>query len=275
MKCTGKLVVILSAVVLCTSGLSHAGKLDDFEKDSTKKKQEEKSKSKDTSICGEIIGGILGAIIGVFVAEGVHEIAKGGKDGNKSGAGNKETDKEDNEKNPADQVGEESPPLEKRGDPLRPIVRIDASYQHLSSDLKAQDYFAEFGYEPVAVSGRFTHFMESDPDDTMNAAEIFLLYRMKFKDMVEVDLGIGDMLLDGESSHSGISFTVPVKFKPVDYAWLEFRPAIASINGNFMQDYDLSAHVGWRYASIKAGYRWFMSPDETLDGPYLGLSLYY
>jgi hypothetical protein len=273
MKITGKMIVILSAVVFCTSGLSYAGKLDDFEKDSTKKKQSDKAK--ETSICGEIIGGILGAIIGVFVAEGVHEIAKGSNDGNKSGAGNKETDKENNDKNPADHAGDESPPLKERGSPLMPYARIDASYQHLSSNLKAQDYFAEFGYKPVAVSGRFTRYMESDPDDTMDAAEIFLLYRMKFKDMVEIDLGVGDMIIKGEATHSGMSLTAPVRFKPVDYAWLEFRPAIADINGNFMQDYDLSAHVGWRYASVKAGYRWFMSPDETLDGPYLGISLYY
>lgn len=273
MKRVVRVAVILLVVVFCLSVTSYAGKLDDFEKDATKKKDDKETKeTKDTSICGEIIGGIIGAVVGVFVAEGVHEIAKGG---NKSGAGNKEPDKGGNDNNPADQAGEEDKPLEKRGDPIRPYARVDASYQHLNSNLKAQDYFVEFGYEPVALSGRFTHYMESDPDDSMNATEVFLLYRMEFVKKFEVDLGIGDMLLDGESSHSGISFTIPVKYKPVDYVWLEFRPAIADINGNFMQDYDLSAHVGWKYASIKAGYRWFMSPDETLDGPYLGISIYY
>jgi hypothetical protein len=262
MKLTGKLIVVLSAVVFCLSANSYAGKLDDFEKDATKKKDDkETKKTKDTSVCDEILSAVVGSFIDIFVS--------GSSD--KSGEKNRTDTAVSASGSPVDEDKE----VRKNGDPIRPYARVDASYQHLSSNLKAQDYFAEFGYEPVALSGRFTHYMESDPDDSMNATEIFLLYRMEFVNKFEVDLGIGDMLLDGESSHSGISFTVPLKYKPVDYVWLEFRPAIADINGNFMQDYDLSAHAGLRYASIKAGYRWFMSPDETLDGPYLGVSIYY
>jgi hypothetical protein len=263
MKLTGKLIVILSAVVFCFSVNSYAGKLDDFEKDATKKKDDKETKEKkDTSVCDEIFSAVAGFFVEIFVAG----------DGSSKKAGSSQTDAG---VSPTSGPGDEDKEVREKGDPIRPFARVDASYQHMSSRLKAQDYFVELGYDPIALSGRFTHYMETDPDDSMDAIEVFLLYRMEFVKKFEVDLGIGDMLLDGESSHSGISFTVPVKFKPVDYVWLEFRPAIASINGNFMQDYDLSAHVGWRYASVKAGYRWYMSPNETLDGPYLGVSIYY
>jgi hypothetical protein len=40
-----------------------------------------------------------------------------------------------------------------------------------------------------------------------------------------------------------------------------------------VSDYDLAALLGWRYVSLKAGYRWVSSPRESLNGPYAGLSL--
>jgi hypothetical protein len=49
---------------------------------------------------------------------------------------------------------------------------------------------------------------------------------------------------------------------------VEFRPAWS----DRVSDYDLGVLITWRYASLKTGYRWVLTPHESLNGPYVGLS---
>lgn len=267
MQSANKICLFVSIFIMFTSSLSFAGKLDDFEKDTEKKKDKT---SKDNSISSDLAGAILGAISSALIVGTVEGIKN---DKNKSSQ-NKETTQKDSNK-------AEEKPSEKNlvkwptGDPMVPFARIDASYQHLSSKLKAWDCMAEFGYEFLALNGRFTHYMEKDPDDSLDAAEGSILLRMPFCDHVEVDLGAGFMSISGDKTHSGGSVTLPIKIRPVKYLEIELRPLWADINGNFMQDYDAGIVITGRYAGVRAGYRWLLSPGECLDGPYLGISIFY
>jgi hypothetical protein len=267
MRFINKITLFTCIILILSPGLSYAGKLDDFEKDTEKKKNKS---SKEKSVCDEIAAVIIGAVAGA-IAYGVVEGIKDG-DGKDSGSKNDTKKDLDPKKENPETI---SKPTRQSGDPMLTYARIDAAYQHISSRLEAQDYLAEFGYRGLAVSGRFTHYMESKPDDTMDAVEAFLLLRRPIGEKVEVQLGAGIMSISGDKTHSGAALTLPVKIRPWKYLGFEIRPAWAEINENFMQDYDVSIFIGSRYISAKAGYRWLLSPNETLDGPYAGISLYY
>lgn len=92
---------------------------------------------------------------------------------------------------------------------------------------------------------------------------------MSFGPYVETDLGFGSLTLQGDDTTSSFLFSVPVLIHPDKHWGLEFRPAWS----DRVSDYDLAALLTWRYASVKAGYRWVNSPHASLNGPYIGLSL--
>ena len=91
-------------------------------------------------------------------------------------------------------------------------------------------------------------------------------------------LGLGGLVISGNETASGISGTAPVLIHPWEFLGLEFRPAWAGVNDNVVQDYDLSLLAGWRFVSVRAGYRWTILddahfraaaiPEEDLWGPY-------
>jgi len=96
---------------------------------------------------------------------------------------------------------------------------------------------------------------------------------MALSNELEIQLGLGQFSLEGDTKHSNTSFTLPILYHPTNWLGFEFRPAWTTINGNSIADYDVSIITGWDYVSLKLGYRAIQSPNETLDGPYIGLSI--
>ena len=157
------------------------------------------------------------------------------------------------------------------GEPLIPFARVDVSYQSVESDIDAYDYRIECGYGPLAVHFNQTDYRESSPSDELELMRIYGMCRMSFGSKVELDLGLGALTLDGNETDTRFSVTTPVLIHPAERIGLELRPAWAE---NF-SDYDVALLLGWRYGSAKVGYRWVMSPDESLDGPYVGVSIHF
>ena len=158
------------------------------------------------------------------------------------------------------------------GDVLIPFLRADATYQALRSDVAAFDVAADAGYGPFAVRFDQTRYWEDDPRDTLDLTRVYGLYRMSFGPAVEIDLGLGALTISGdEGSNDRFSFTTPILVHPNRYVGVEFRPAWAAN----VEDYDLALMAGPGFVSVKAGYRWVRSPHESLDGPYVGISVHF
>lgn len=166
-----------------------------------------------------------------------------------------------------DSVGSRAP-----GEATLAFARVDAAYQLVESDVDAGDLRGELGYGPFALQARETHYDEDQPRDSLDLIQAHALLRMLFLPMLEVDLGLGAIVLDGDGTETGFSGTVPVLIHPWDFLGLEFRPAWAAVNDSTVSDYDLSLLAGWRFISARAGYRWTDSGDETLNGPIFGLA---
>ena len=155
------------------------------------------------------------------------------------------------------------------GDPLIPILRLDVVGQKVQSDIEALGVRGEGGYGPVGVQVDFSRYWEQTPGDQLNLIRSAGLYRMSFSSHVEVDLGLGALTVQGDRTTSNLLFSLPVLVHPHENWGVEFRPAWSE----FYSDYDLALLLTHRYTSLKLGYRWVHSPDESLDGPYAGFSV--
>jgi hypothetical protein len=153
-----------------------------------------------------------------------------------------------------------------------PFIRVDAAYQLVESDIEAWDIRGEGGFGPFAVQVRETHYEEDRPSEDLDLVQAHALLRMEFIDALEVDLGLGGLVVHGDDINSGVSGTIPVLIHPWDFLGLEFRPAWAGVNDNLVEDYDLSLLAGWRFISARAGYRWTESGGSSLNGPIFGFA---
>ena len=152
----------------------------------------------------------------------------------------------------------------KTGDPLLPFARLDFDARPVSNDIQADDFFAEAGFGPLGIQYGQTDYQEVNPLDTLKITQCYGLYRMSLGSSCEMDLGVGQMTLDGDIHATQSAFTVPILVHPRhSRLGLEFHPAWTST----ISDYDLAALYSWRYTSLKLGYRWVDSPNDSLKRP--------
>lgn len=161
------------------------------------------------------------------------------------------------------------------GDPLLPLIRLDFAYFDIQSDVEATDFRLQGGYGPFAVELNPTFYEEQEPDDNLDLYRIWGLYRMSYSDRLEVDLGVGAVILEGNETNAGFSFTTPILVRPYDWLLLEFRPIWSDINGASLNEYEAGVLLNWASIALKAGYRWTRGPNMSLNGPFFGLSIRY
>jgi len=161
------------------------------------------------------------------------------------------------------------------GDPDLPFFRADFHYQHVNSRVHGLDGRIEAGYGPWGFQVRHTNYEERSPDDSLGLTGIHGLFRVSWSEKLELGLGLGGVLLDGEGENGGFSATVPVNLYPHRRISLRFAPAFSHINGNQLRDYDLSVGFICRYFSLRSGYRWLTAGSETINGPYIGVNVHY
>ncbi len=248
--------LVLLAVAICVSGAFGEGKLDAFESDVTRPKSERSyhlseyrsCESKSDSCVSDFFGSLLSELAGrALSGGGACSLAR---------------------------ITDEDPLMvgltpRTPGEALIPFVRADISYMDVESDIDALDLRTEGGYGPVGAHLNLTRYSEDDPKDELSLMRALGLYRMSLGSCMEVDLGAGALWLDGERTTTRFLFSIPVLIHPSEHWGLEFRPAWAG----GLSDYDIGALLSLQYASLKIGYRWVHSLNESLDGPYVGFSM--
>jgi hypothetical protein len=156
-----------------------------------------------------------------------------------------------------------------------PFIRLDTGYQVSSGDVEAPSARVQGGFGPAAIEYELIRFKEGKTGDRLDFRRICGLYRMSFGRNVEIDLGLGSLTLEGAAKTTEMVYTIPILIYPTDRWGVEFRPAWAHFEGSTLEDYDLGVYLNWKGGSLKAGYRWLMSDNQDLSGPYVGLVLRY
>lgn len=249
--------------ILFLSRATKAGRLDDFEKDFILKPKENENTNKEgicpseDSCLGSIFESCLEDLISTLIFNGgstsyerVHIPA----------------DKKENQPAP----GSSSILVPRQiGDPLIPFIRLDLGYRDVESDVEACEWLIQLGYGPFGFQFLQTYFWEDDPEDTLKINQIHGLGRLSISEYIELDLGLGASIM---ADHIGLSVTSPLLIYPWEMVGFEFRPVWSSINETPLNDYDLSLALRWYSISLLTGYRWTMSPHDSLNGPKISLS---
>lgn len=165
------------------------------------------------------------------------------------------------------------PPREP-GEALIPFVRADLDWQHIEDGLTAWNVGGEVGYGPLGLRAgrlRFTEELDDGTEDQLDLTTLLGLYRMSFAACIEIDLGAGALWIDGDQETSSAAFTAGLAVHPHPDYGFEFRPLWA----DNLSIYDLGLCAGVDYIGLKAGWRWTESPEESLNGPYIGATLRY
>lgn len=157
------------------------------------------------------------------------------------------------------------------GAPLLPFTRIDAAYIDASDSVDALDLLTEVGYGPFAAQYALTRYEETGPDDRLDVYHVLGMFRLSYGPQVEVDFAMGALTLDGESTSHRFAFSLPVLIHPTEHLGVEIRPLWSDLADR----YDVAGLLTWNHVSLKGGYRWLTGDHESLNGPYVGLSVRY
>jgi hypothetical protein len=109
----------------------------------------------------------------------------------------------------------------------------------------------------------------------MTVSYVHGLYRVSAGNVFEVDAGIGSITIKGEERNSGTSVTFPVNIYPHPNVNVRLVPTWSGINGNGIDDYDVSIAYVRKYFSLRLGYEWLEAGGDVLQGPYSGFSIFY
>ncbi len=171
------------------------------------------------------------------------------------------------------------------GEATVPYVRVDYNRQYIDSVTDANDMRIEMGYKLLAFHGRTTMYSNKELGQDMDINQYYGVlryggYRPDFlPGTFEAGIGLGVSQLKLEDSkgaidESSMALTFPLKYYPVEWFGVEFRPAWYTwLQGNRVGDYDLSASLGLRYVQLRGGYRWLTTGSERISGPYAGVSV--
>lgn len=165
--------------------------------------------------------------------------------------------------------------IRQTGEPTLPYFQMDYKYMHINSEISALDSCLEFGNGPFGFECRNTYFTEINPSDNLTLTQYHLLLRMSPNRSQEYGIGIGMINLCGNEQNSGFSLTFPIKIYPNPTFGIRFKPTYSWINGNFINDNDLSFALTERFGSLELGYRFLETNGKNLDGSYIGLALHY
>jgi hypothetical protein len=260
--------VTIGVLLICMCHSAQAGKLGDFERDSTEKRSNSRNDDhyrghnhgygygygysgsrgrRRGSGSGDSSGSVLTSVIGTGLVNSM-DLAR----------------RERLEMNP-------SLALRELGEPIIPYFRLDAAQQDVDSNIEAKDFYGQVGYGALGADLRYTRFTEEQPRDTLDVMWIHLLSRFSYYKHVEFDIGAGMVQMKGNERHEGFSFTMAALVYQVEWLGVEVRPTFAEINRNRLTDTDVSLHLRYSVGAVKFGYRWLKSENLELKGPYAGV----
>jgi len=165
------------------------------------------------------------------------------------------------------------------GQATAPYVRVDYNWQQIDSLTDAKDFRVEAGYKLVAFHGRMTRYDDGSTPLDINQYYGVLRYggyRPGFlPGTFEFGIGFGGVQIKRTNEDSSTALTIPLKYYPLEWCGVEFRPAWYEWMDVSARDYDLSISIGHRFVQLRGGYRWlsFQGIDVDLNGPYAGVSL--
>ncbi|WP_372808081.1 hypothetical protein [Pontiella sp.] len=166
------------------------------------------------------------------------------------------------------------------GEQTIPYARVDYNFQFIDTADSVHDVRFELGYRLFGFLGRMTRYTEPD-GFTLDLNQYYGMFRVGGADLnlipgaFELGIGVGMVSHAGDSRDTSAAFTLPLKYYPIDYFGIEFRPAWYRWQEIMIGDYDISASLGGRFVQMRCGYRWIWDDGkvDVQSGTYVGVSV--
>lgn len=276
--------ILLFSIIISLQFNLFAGKLDDFEEDVTKEKENEEvvvEKDEDSNIFVDILVGVakfiftMSAEYSDFRVSDIEEYdIIETDDGNIIRIKSEITEGFTIESEVTEKEFYKS--ARKKGEPLIPFAEFSANYSYIESDISSATFAMELGKGRYGFRVNSTLFLEKIEEDNttdkMYATNVSLLFRGSFGTHVEIDFAPGWFFLNGNSRTDGFAFSFPIRIQFSDHISALFRPGINFIKKDVISDMDSQISYFNNQFSVNLGYRSLSTPNYTLAGPYLGIS---
>jgi hypothetical protein len=159
-----------------------------------------------------------------------------------------------------------------KGDPILPTFSLSSHWLSSSNSISAQQNRFEAGHGFVGLSHTQNTLDEKGHKLTLSNTLIHL--RMSAGNDFSWDLAWGKGKMNGNQSHTGNVFAMPIRMRINPAVHLEYFPVWSSYNGGSLSEQQFS--VNWRsnkYAGISAGYKKWSAGTSTVEGLFAGLNL--
>jgi hypothetical protein len=161
------------------------------------------------------------------------------------------------------------------GEPLLPFVKLNLSTQYISEWIGATDLRFEVGKGPLAFEARMTRYRDESIDEKLDYDQIQALYRMSVGHKYGINLGLGYGRMQGGNEYDGLILSMPLLYYNGNRFGYEFRPVIFNAGESTVSELDISVLYAYKKMAFRLGYRTLDSPNETIDGMYMGLDLIF
>lgn len=159
----------------------------------------------------------------------------------------------------------------KPGELLLPFFKLNVNTQHVSESIDGLDVKLEVGRGLLAAEVRATRYQEKAVNEKLDYQQLQAFYRMLFGNTLGVNIGIGWGRLRGDDTYSGWLFTLPIIWHDRKHWAIELRPGWFDADGVSLTEFDGSVLYAYQRLAFRVGYRTLESPNNSIDGPYLGL----
>jgi len=151
--------------------------------------------------------------------------------------------------------------------------RADTQYQYTKTDVTSVNLDLAVAKSGFGIRTKIARYNEISPNDHLNNFQFHGLFKPQQTNQFSLALGIGFGVLRGEKNTTGISFYIPANYQINSRFSLDASGSITSLNQNPIIDTRLSIRTHYKRFSLLLSYLSLISPEESIHGPSLGLSM--
>lgn len=159
----------------------------------------------------------------------------------------------------------------KQGDPILPTVRLTSQWVSGSDNVTAQLNRIEGGYGLLGFS--YSRNQLDEQGDKLTLENTLVHYRMSFGNDLSWDLAYGRGKMNGNQSHNGDVFAMPIRYRMKPDWHFEYYPVWSSYNGGSLSEHQFSFNYHYKFMGISIGHKRWSAGPTTVSGVFTGLYL--
>ena len=158
-----------------------------------------------------------------------------------------------------------------KGDPILPMLRLSTHKLYSKNNIDAQLNRLEAGYGFFGVS--HSQNILNEDGDHLKLSNTLIHYRMSFGNNFSWDLAYGRGKMNGNQSHDGSVFAMPIRARFNPDWHFEYYPVWSSYKGGSLAEHQFSFNYHYKYVGATVGYKTWSAGTTSINGFFAGVYL--